>query len=133
MTPISERHRLRLYIYKKQKNSETIIYTQKARYFSKSKTIPLTFLFTKCRTLYVTRFHDFFEIGIYIYTKSMTLCVTWSFYIKKATHFINSNTICVTFFIYKKTDTLRYAIFHQIFKIGGGGWGFISKKQCTLR
>ena len=43
-------------------------------------------------------------------------------------------TICVTFFIYKNPDTLRYAVFHGIFEIGGGGGGiFIKKIHFSLR
>ena len=62
-------------------------------------------LFTKIQTLNITRFFMiFFEIGIYIYSKSMTLCVTSDFK-------------------YKEPDTLCYAIFHEIFEIGGGGGG----------
>ena len=36
--------------------------------------------------------------------------------------------ICVTFFKYKKPDTLRYAIFHEIFEIGI----YIYRKRMTL-
>ena len=44
-------------IYKKQKLLRNVyIYTQKFRHFSKSKTICVTFLFTKSMTLYVTGF-----------------------------------------------------------------------------
>ena len=39
--------------------------------------------------------------------------------------------MCVTFLIYKKPDTLRYAVFHGIFEIGGG-WGGICYKQKTM-
>ena len=45
-----------LYIYKDQKNRETFIYREKARHFAKSETICDTFLLTKSRTLYITRF-----------------------------------------------------------------------------
>ena len=76
-------------------------------------------------------FHEVFDIGIYIYTKSMKFCVTWRFYIQKFRHFEKSTTVSVTFFIYKKSDTLRYAIFHGIFKLAEGGG--VNKKQCTLR
>ena len=36
-------------------------------------------------------FHENFQVGIY--TKSMTLCVTWRFYIQKARHFAKTKTI----------------------------------------
>ena len=63
----------------------------------------------------------------------------------KRRHFAKHKTICVTF-LYKKPDTLRYAIFYGILEIGEGGrdifigkklctlcYIFICKKQCTLR
>ena len=51
----------------------------------------------------------------------------------KSRHFAKHKTICVTF-LYKKPDTLRYAIFYGIFEIGEGGRdNFIGKKLCTLR
>ena len=41
---------------------------QKYRHFAKSKTISVTFLFTKIHTLYITQFfRENFQIGIYIY------------------------------------------------------------------
>ena len=40
------------------------------------------------------------------------------FHIQKARHFTKNKTICVTFFIYKKPDTLCYAIFQEFFEIG---------------
>ena len=45
-----------LYIYKAKKMLNVYIYIQKARHFSKSKTIYVAFLLTKSHTLYVTRF-----------------------------------------------------------------------------
>ena len=78
-------------------------YIQKARYFAKSKTIYVTFVFTKKRdTLRYAICHEIFEIGIFIYIKSMTLWVTWRFYKKISRHFEKSKTICVTFFYIKK-------------------------------
>ena len=47
MTPINERQRARLYIYKNKKMQSASIYIQKDKQFSKSKKIYVTFLFTK--------------------------------------------------------------------------------------
>ena len=68
-------------------------------------------------------------------------------YIQKARHFalrdvfiyknpdasIKIETICVTSFIYKKPDTLRYAVFCGIFEIGErGGAFFLFKKRMRF-
>ena len=55
------------------------------------------FLYTKSYTLYITGFFMKFLKLSFIYTKSMTFCVTWRFYIQKARHFAKSKTICNTF------------------------------------
>ena len=65
MTAFSEILRARLYIYKKQKNTKCF-YIQKPGHFSKSKIIPVTFLYTKSMKLYDTRFYEIFDVGIYI-------------------------------------------------------------------
>ena len=59
-------------------------------------TICVTFLYTKSKTLYVTRFF-IKNSSWHLYRKSMTVCATWRFYIQKARHFAKSKTICVTF------------------------------------
>ena len=127
--PNSEIQRASFYIYKKQKKCKTFIYIRKSRHFAKSKTVCVTLLFTKYQTLYVSQFFmKFLKLG-FLYTKNMTLCVTWSFYIQKTRHFKKSKIICVKFLIYKNSDTLRYAIFHGMFVIGGGGRGAFSWKK----
>ena len=74
------------------------------------------------RHLTLRNFHEIFEIGIYIYKKHDTFCYV-TFYIQKSRHFEKSKKFCVTIFIYKNPDTLRNAIFHGFFEIGGGGGG----------
>ena len=71
-------------------------------------------------TLPYVIFHSFIEIGIFIYTKSMTLCVTYRLYIQKSRHLEKEANFHYVF-IYKKPDTLHNAVFHEIFEIGGGG------------
>ena len=80
-------------------------------------------------TLLYAIFHESFEIYIYIYTKSMTLCVTWIFYIQKSIHFEKGKTICVTFFQIQKSWHFALRTFHGIFEIGGGGWAFLFTKK----
>ena len=62
----------------------------------KAKQLALRFYTQKARNFTLRDFHEIFEIGIYIYTKSMPLCVTSCFYIQNAFHFEESTTICVT-------------------------------------
>ena len=89
------------------KNNDTLLYVTflytKDRHFEKSKTISLTFLYTKIRTPWFTRFFmkvlKLAEGGrIFLYAKKCTLC--YILYEKKCTlRYV---------FIYKNHDTLRY-------------------------
>ena len=65
MIAISERQRASFYIYKKQKIAKRF-YIQKARHFSKSKTIYVTFYIQKERYFTSQKFHEIFEFGMYI-------------------------------------------------------------------
>ena len=81
---------------------------------------------------FIYKNHDTLRYGTFLYTKIQRLR-------KK-----QDNLPYV--FIYKNPDNLRYAIFHGIFKIGGGGKGefsyakinalcvtFYMQNKCTLR
>ena len=84
MTPISERQCARFYMYKKAKKCETIINIyKKSDTLQKARQFSLRFYSQKSRHFTLRGFYDFFEIDIYIYTKSMTICVTF-FYIQKS-------------------------------------------------
>ena len=66
MTALIGRQPACFYIYKKFKKIAKRFYIQKARNFSKSKTISVT-LYKKPYTLRYALFHEiFFEVGIYI-------------------------------------------------------------------
>ena len=54
-------------------------YIQKARHFPKPRQFALRFYSQKAQHFTLRDFHENFEVGIYIYTKSMTLCVTRRF------------------------------------------------------
>ena len=58
------------------------------------------------------------QIEMFLYTKSQI--------IRK-----NQDNFCYIF-IYKNPDTLCYAIFHELFEIGGGGEAFLCKKTMHL-
>ena len=49
----------------------------------------------------------------------------------KSRHFAKHKTICVTF-LYKKPDTLRYAVFCGVFEIGEGGRDIFIGKNYAL-
>ena len=81
----------------------------------------------------------------HLYTKSMTLCVTWRFYIQKARHFAKSKTIFDTFLYTKIKHFCVTRIFIEFLKFAEGGghvfikktmyfvWKFYIEKQDTLR
>ena len=105
MTPISESQRGPFYRYKKQKLGNDYIYMRDAWHFAKSKIICVTFLFTKSRTLYVTRFFmKFLKLGfIYIYKKHDTLRYVTFLYTKSQT-------------LLKKQDNLRHVFKYNVTK-----------------
>ena len=81
--------------------------------------------------LYIHFLWNFWSWHLYI--KSMTLCVTWRFYIQKARHFSKSKTICVAF-LYTKSRHFALRDFSLNFwNLRRWGGGFIFKMQCTMR
>ena len=67
-----------------------------------------------------------------LYTKSMTLCITWRFYIQKPTYFFKNDNLRYVF-IYKFWTLYVSRFFYWIFVIRGwGGEIFICKKLCTF-
>ena len=127
MTAISKRQRALFYIYKNKIKFKTILYVQKARHFSKSKTLPVTFLYTKSETLYVTRFFMKFLKLAFIYKKHESLRYV-TFLYTKIQKLLKKKDNLRYGFIYKNPDTLRYVIFHWIFEFGGGGRYFYKQK-----
>ena len=73
MTPISKIQRERFIYTKIKEHLNVHIYMHKARHVSKSKTICVTFLFTKIPTLYVTRFLMKFLKLAFIYIQKARL------------------------------------------------------------
>ena len=119
-----------LYINESKKIAKHF-YIQKARHFSKTKTIFVKFLYTKKPdTLHYTIFHEIFEVGIYIQK-------AWHFALQdilytKLRHFAKRNTICVTF-LHKKPDTFCSTNFHGILNLEEGGgkfWYEIKSNFC---
>ena len=76
MTPFSKRQRAR-FIYTKDKKNATrlYIYSKSKALFKKQDNFCHTFIHKKPDTVCYAIFREILEIGIYIYTKSMTLCV----------------------------------------------------------
>ena len=100
MTAMIERQRARFYIHKKQKLRNVFIY-KKRDTFQKARQFPLRFYIQKAIHFTLRDFSWNFW-SWHFYWKSMTLCVTWSFYIQKSRHLAKSKTICDTFLYEKK-------------------------------
>ena len=90
------------------------------------------FIHKKPDTLRCVIFHEIFEIGIYIYTKSMTLCVICRFYIQKYRHFKKIKTVCVTVIYIQKSwhFVLRNFSWNFWYWRKGGGGIFINKNNA---
>ena len=123
----------------KAKNCETFSYTKSQKLFKNQNNIRYD-LYIKIKTLYFTQFFmKFWSWNLYI--KSMTLFVTWRFYIQKARHFAKIKTLCVRF-LYTKipSKTAETGVWNQ----NSAGWSgdrqimvfprkWISKKDFTSR
>ena len=115
----------------KEKNCETSLYI-KPDTFQKARQFPFRFIFKKQYTLRYGIFHEIFW-SWHLYSKSMTLCVTWRFYIQNGRHFAKSKTIWDTF-LYTKIWHLALRDFSLNFWNLRRGWDiYVLKKQCTLR
>ena len=80
MTAVIEKQSSQFYIQKKAQQIAKRFYTQKATHFSKSSTISVKFLYTESYIFHVTGSSWKFW-SWHLYTKSMTLCFKWRFYI----------------------------------------------------
>ena len=89
-----------LYTQKEKKLLNVFIY-KKQDTFQKARQFPLHFYIQKAIHFTLRDFSWNF-CSLYLYTKSMTLCVTWRFNIQKARHFAKTKAICDTF-LYTKT------------------------------
>ena len=89
----------RTLIYTKSKKIAKHFIMQKARHFSKSQTISVTFYIKKRYTLSHVIFHEIFEVGIYI-QKHETLRYVTFLYSKSQT-------------LRKKQDNLRYVFIYK--------------------
>ena len=83
MTPIIEIQRARLYIQNANKLRNAYIYPKSQTLCKKQDNLRCFFIHKKAIHFTLRDFSWIFEIGIYIYTKSMTLCVMWRFIYKK--------------------------------------------------
>ena len=121
--------RMRTFLYiPKAKILWSVFIIQKSRHFAKSKTISITCLFTKCRTLYDTRFSWNFWISR-LFTRSMTLCVTWRFlYFKKRFTSKKSRQFSIYFYIQKSGHFALRDFLLNLWNWRRGGEIFISKK-----
>ena len=124
ITAISERQRARI---KSKNNCETFLYTKIRTLFKKQDNFRYTFIYKKARHFTLRDFLWKFW-SWHLDTKSMTLCVTWRFYIQKARYFGKSKTICVIIFI-----GFFNFVFIEFLKLVEGGGHFNMQKKCTLR
>ena len=120
VTSISKRQHARFYIYKKRKNTKRF-YIQKARHSAKSKTISVTFLYTKIMTLYVKQILMKFLKLAFIYKNHDTLGYATFIYIKSRTLLKNQDNLR-SVFIYKiwTLCVTRFLIeFLKLAEVGG--------------
>ena len=121
----------RTFIYTKSKKLGNILYTNSPTLFTKLDNFRYVFIFKKPYTWRSGIFMNFWSW--HLYTKSMTLCVMWRFYIQKARHFARSKTICDTF-LYTKSGTFALRNFSLNFwnlRRGRGHRCFVASNQSS--
>ena len=117
-------YKKQVYIYTKSKTIAKKIFIYKnADILLKARQVGLQFYIQKARHFMLRNFSWNFW-GWHLNTKSMTLCGTWRFYIKKIRHFTKSNTICVTFFLTKIWTLYVTQSCIEFLKLAEGGWHF---------
>ena len=129
MTPIGKRQRARFIYTKSKKIAKCLyIYTKSQTLCKKQDNLRYVFVHKKQDTLLYAFFMNVLKLE-----KSMTLCVTWRFYIQKARNFEKKDNLRYVF-LYTKSLTLCVTrFFMEFLKLAEGGGIFIHKKQCTLR
>ena len=129
MTAIIERERTRLYT-KNQKKCETFLYTKSRTLFKKLDNFRYVFIYKKPYTWRYGILMKFLKLA-FINNKHDTLRYVTFLYTKSWTLFKKQDNLWYVF-IYKNPALLRYAIFHWIFEICGGGETFIDWKKYIL-
>ena len=126
----SEKDYVHVYVYKCKKKRNLFIYNKRDT-MQKSRQFALRLYMQKERR--VTLHHFLWNCwNWYLYTKNITLCATWKFYIFKKTETSQKPGQFALRFIYIKPDYLRYAISHGILKLTKGGGNFYMTKNSAL-
>ena len=141
----SAKDNVHVFIYTKIKTKLLNVFIYKSSdTFQKSRQFTLRFYIQRLRHFTLRNF--LWNLwSWHLYTKCMTLCVTWRFNIQKSRYFAKSKTICVMF-LYTKIRTLCVMrFFIEFLKLVEGGKDFNMKmtiqfslhlymqKTCTLR
>ena len=128
----SSKDNAHVFIYTKSKKIAKRFYIQKARHFSKSQTISVTFLYTKSNTLYVTgSFMKFLKLA-FIYKKHDALRYVTFLFTKIQTVRKKQDNLRYVF-IYKNPELCVTWFFIEFLKCSEGGGGIYLFKKGTLR
>ena len=123
----STKYNVHVFIYEKSKtNFETFLYT-KSSTFGKKQEIFRYVLYTKSMTLYVTWFFMKIFKFAFIYKKNDTIRYMTFLYTKIETLRKKQDNLHYVF-IFKNPDTLRHAIYIEFLKLAEGGSILICKK-----
>ena len=117
-------------VHKTPKKLRNVFIYKKPDTFQKARQFPLRFYIQKAIRLTLRDFHEIFEVGIYT-QKAWNFALRDVFIYKKLDTSQKPRKIAIRPCI-QKSGTLRYAIFHWIFEICGGGRTFIYWKNNSL-
>ena len=130
MTAIGKKTTCTFFIYRNKK-TRNALYPKSETFCKKQANFRYFFIHKKPDTLSYAIFHEILKLA-FIYKNYDTLCYVRFLYTKSQKFRKKQDNLCCVS-IYKNPDTLRYAVFHWIFEIGGRRGIFIYKKQCNLR
>ena len=114
---------------KSSKKCETCIYKNIQTLRKNQENFHYIVIYKNPDTLFYAIFHEFLSWNLY--TKSLTLFVTWIFYIQKAWHLAKIMTMYVTFYIQKSGHFPSRSFSLNFWNWCSGGDIFIFKK-CIL-
>ena len=112
---------------KSSKNCETCIYKNIQTLRKNQENFHYIVIYKNPDTLFYAIFHEFLSWNLY--TKSLTLFVTWIFYIQKAWHLAKIMTMYVTFYIQKSGHFPSRSFSLNFWNWCSGGDIFIFKKM----
>ena len=120
------------FLYTKSKKLRNVFIYKKSDTFQKVRQFPLHFLYTKCKTIYVTRFSVKMLNLAFIYKKYDTLCYVTFLYTKGETHRKKQDNLRYLFNTKIQTLCVTQFLIEFLKLAEAGGYFYLKKKHFAL-